>query len=468
MLIYPVQEDHPKRKRSISSDSPPRADPPTRIKIDSPPESAPDEEKPEELAALEAIDYFDDDESESLSESELSDNDSVFAIEDVNHPACTYLVTHDQHTQTAYCSNDGLLIASASRNGNIRLWDVMTGTCLHLHHFDKPAITTRFSPCGDLFVVALGGSGDNVVIFDLVTRLPLRSMGGHRDGVYSACFSPCGRMIATGGMDMTARFFDVASGQQLQVYSVPGHTFHVVFSPDSKFGFAACSDGGVHVFDLQRGLQVAVIRDHASFVFGVNFSADGRLFASTSGDGQILLYDAATMSLRMRLQSSLPPTHLFCVAFSPDSRLIVASGSDGVVRAFDVGSGSELAPATLHGDEMYSVGFLPDGSASIGASADGRVSIMPVPAAYVPPALLPDDAGDRLNWRRTFLRTAHQMRNTMPPSPAVVPGAQQPQAGPRASLCQRSRSSGDGELSSASSPSLPPPPPSVLQGRDPS
>jgi energy-coupling factor transporter ATP-binding protein EcfA2 len=68
-------------------------------------------------------------------------------------------------------------------------------------------------------------------------------MQGHRGGVGHAAFSPDGKLVVTASGDKTARLWDVARGQALQVLS--GHQARVLyaaFSPDGKLVVTASTD----------------------------------------------------------------------------------------------------------------------------------------------------------------------------------------------------------------------------------
>jgi hypothetical protein len=114
---------------------------------------------------------------------------------------------------------------------------------------------------------------------------------------------------------------------------------------------------------------------HADGVWGVAFSPDGRLLATTSADDTVRLWEVATG------QPHGPPltgynAQVNGVTFSPDGRLLATASSDRAVRLWEVATGQPHGPPLSgHTNEVYGVAFSPDGRLLATTSADQTVRL---------------------------------------------------------------------------------------------
>lgn len=82
----------------------------------------------------------------------------------------------------------------------------------------RPVYSVAFSPDGK--ILASGGLGGTVWLWDVSTGREVRALSGHSASVQSVAFSPDGKSIASCGMDKTIQLWDVASGKELRTLDV--------------------------------------------------------------------------------------------------------------------------------------------------------------------------------------------------------------------------------------------------------
>jgi len=133
--------------------------------------------------------------------------------------------TLDGHSEifSVAFSPDGQTLASLSVDETVSLWDVAS---LHMASVQKvrrlpghfsglyeigPALS--FSPNG--LILASGSRDGTVRLWDVASGRELWSLKGHSNLVTSLSFSPDGRTVASGSLDTTVRLWNVASGREM-------------------------------------------------------------------------------------------------------------------------------------------------------------------------------------------------------------------------------------------------------------
>jgi WD40 repeat protein len=154
----------------------------------------------------------------------------------------------------------------------------------------------------------------------------------------------------------------------------------VTFAPDGKLLASSSDDGTIILWDVATGKRRATLKMAGAAPLA--FSPDGKTLAA-GGWPDITLWDVATGKVKATLKGHT--AFVRCVAFSPDGKTL-ASGADSktvsfslaadtTIKLWDVGTGKERATLKGHTAPVYSVAFSPDGKTLTSGSWDKTIRL---------------------------------------------------------------------------------------------
>ncbi len=195
------------------------------------------------------------------------------------------VLPHDAQVRRTHFSPDDSLLATASDDGSVRVWNTADGS--------------------------------------------LRWHASHRGIVWSIAFDTTGRRLASADDDeLVVR--DALHGDVLQRLPQPAPPSKLAFSPGGRWLALLFSFRGPHLVIVW---ELPDMRPHAQFVHdhqvhAMTWDADGTLLATTDDGGFVRVFDVAPRRETVRL--TFPPP--CSVAFVPQTQELFTASTSGAVR----------------------------------------------------------------------------------------------------------------------------------------
>jgi len=245
-----------------------------------------------------------------------------------------------------------------------------------LAHADT-VYTASFSPDGRLAVTA---SADHTArLWKVPDGEPASPPLAHNAVVWNASFNPDGSRVVTASQDGTARLWDVATGQLVGA-PLPheGGVLTATFSPDGALVLTTSHDGTAHLWDADTGLPLGGPLQHGDSVLTGAFSPNGTRLVTTSRDHTARLWNTTTS-----LPGGVPFDHTATVrtaCFSPDGVCIVTASEDQTARVWDAHTGAPLTAPLHHEAAITDVQVSAPGRLVVTASEDRSARLWEMPS----------------------------------------------------------------------------------------
>lgn len=281
-------------------------------------------------------------------------------------------LTHTAQVTSIDFSEDGTLLATADRDGQVKIWDAQSGA--FRHGLSEKANQVHF--LDDRKLLAYSVSKDNMeqskascwsvepqtseLLFEFESNIAfIQSEKNSKLLMVASHNGPLTlRDIATG--ELTKSILDHASSLQA-AYDVTENEEILTVQHDGTITTWSLETGRKNVTKHPVGLVHSAVDTHHRFlaVAGVDGIVDVYWVHSLQKIGTGLAADESVLQ----------------IAFHPDGRRLAAGGTPGIVRMWDLAGLAPDVPLLEHRDEVNVARFSPDGGRVISCSDDKTAAI---------------------------------------------------------------------------------------------
>ena len=271
---------------------------------------------------------------------------------------------HSGAVNTVAFNKDGSLVASGGADGAIRLWNPKDGkTVKELAKAHAGGVgSVVFSPDGAL--LASAGADKSVKLWDVKDAKELKNLGAHKESVYSVAFNAAGTELASCGNDGLIKIWDVKGQKELKSMMVELAKPVVKIEPKKE----EPKDKDVKdkkKKDMGKKEEPKELRDAFTVVA---FTPDGKQVLSVGHDKYLRYWSLADGKETKKIGPT--PDWIFGLAVSKDGKNVATAGYGGSLRVYDIASGKEIYDDVKAKDDRkywitYCAVFTPDGRSVI-------------------------------------------------------------------------------------------------------
>lgn len=305
-----------------------------------------------------------------------------------------------EHQDVVNCvafSPDGLLVASASRDGIARIWRHDPPEMVRALVHPASVESVVFAPDGATLAT---GTADGRIYLWRVADGHLVVTRHQGACVTAVAFSEEGTILAAAGQtpaiclwrlaDMT--LLQPATQRLQQAYYIspysPATADDVTFFADDRSG--ASPDGtSVYLWDVRDGAIHTKIQRGLYGISDIDVSPDGTLLVTAQNEMYPRVWrvsDGADLGLfRYVIDADVnidvdADISSLSVSFSPDGTVLASGGTSGVLQLWRVSDRAPIQSFLGHTDDIWSIAFSPDGALLASGSYDRTMRVWTVTA----------------------------------------------------------------------------------------
>jgi WD40 repeat protein/predicted ATPase/transcriptional regulator with XRE-family HTH domain len=311
-----------------------------------------------------------------------------WAINGSEPVTCTLmLIDHTNCVEGLAFSPDGAILASASWDNTVKLWNVADASVWQTLTAHTDRVTrVAWSPDGHTLVTA--GRDQAIWLWDREQVNYRVALYGHSAGVQGLTVTPDSERVLTVSEDGTLRVWNVSDGQSLRLLQGYAASLNDVdWSPDSTQLVSGGSDTLITIYNVNGATEPRILHGHLGIIIGASWSPNGRWIASSEWNNAVRLWDTTSGECIRILNYPDEGDYFDRLAWSPNGqRLAVGTYRHGI-QLFDMHARHQAWLSSQIPNWIRHVAWHPDGIRLAGGGADGAVYIWDTSTAAQPQRL---------------------------------------------------------------------------------
>lgn len=274
------------------------------------------------------------------------------------------LPMHPNRINSLALNRYNTLLASASNDRSIKVWNVMTGDLLvTLENFDSPVEEATFHPSSDRLLAAyymgINDTANNFISNQSIGRIANLDYDNttiewhfkNNQGVLDLAVNPHDNTVLVAGVDRTIRQYSINNGNFYKELGASTHINDIEYIPENNQLLVAGDDGYVKIWDMSRGLISGIIDTKVNgTVTAISYNQHtGQLVTAVESIVQFWKYDETNQRFREISSFDVPEGRINDICFAKNRRNLVISRSQKI----SVISNEELL-------EVFNGGIIPE------------------------------------------------------------------------------------------------------------
>ena len=241
---------------------------------------------------------------------------------------------HRDEVRSIAMTADAKFVLSGSRDGTVRIWNIETEKSVR--KFSEKLMTlTKIAlhPHGKIIAIADGAG--TVLLWDVLSNSVTTRWTSKNGGISALQFSRDGHYLAAGGSEGTVTIWKRNESEPLCVYrDHPSPVTTTALTVDGIRCFSADRSGQISIRNLQTNKQERKFQEHIGEISGLEVLADSRFLFSASKDETVKVWSLTEPMATSTIEGH--PAAITAMRLEISGRRLVTGDADGVVRVWEL------------------------------------------------------------------------------------------------------------------------------------